>query len=81
MLGPCPWGRPASILRGSQAPTHPFRPPTVEEYEMSASDPRQRLEGLLAERILVLDGAMGTMVQTKGLELRRLRDLARKYSA
>src|SRR3954462_4521644 len=30
--------------------------------------PKSRLEELLAERILVLDGAMGTMVQTYGLE-------------
>jgi 5-methyltetrahydrofolate--homocysteine methyltransferase len=34
---------------------------------MQPSDLRQRLEGLLAERILVLDGAMGTMIQGYGL--------------
>ena len=35
---------------------------------MSRPDSRDQLESLLQERILVLDGAMGTMVQTKGLE-------------
>jgi 5-methyltetrahydrofolate--homocysteine methyltransferase len=35
---------------------------------MSAPESTVRLESLLAERILVMDGAMGTMVQTKGLE-------------
>ncbi len=32
------------------------------------TDTRSRLEELLAQRILVLDGAMGTMIQTLGLE-------------
>ena len=31
-------------------------------------DCRSELERLLAERILVLDGAMGTMIQARGLE-------------
>ena len=35
---------------------------------MSAPDVHDRLESLLRERILVIDGAMGTMLQTKGLE-------------
>ena len=30
-------------------------------------DVRQQLEGLLAKRILILDGAMGTMVQREKL--------------
>ncbi len=34
---------------------------------MTATDRRAQLEALLAERILVLDGAMGTMLQAAGL--------------
>ena len=34
---------------------------------MSAGDSRKRLEHLLQQRILVLDGAMGTMIQGRGL--------------
>ncbi len=33
-----------------------------------ASDIRRQLEQLLAERILVFDGATGTMMQSQGLE-------------
>ncbi len=35
---------------------------------MASVDRRAELEQLLSERILVLDGAMGTMVQARGLE-------------
>jgi 5-methyltetrahydrofolate--homocysteine methyltransferase len=35
---------------------------------MRASNARQRLERILAERILIIDGAMGTMMQRAGLE-------------
>jgi 5-methyltetrahydrofolate--homocysteine methyltransferase len=35
---------------------------------MTTSNPRTQLERLLSERILVLDGAMGTMIQAEGLE-------------
>jgi 5-methyltetrahydrofolate--homocysteine methyltransferase len=34
---------------------------------MGSADTRARLEALLAERILILDGAMGTMIQRRGL--------------
>jgi 5-methyltetrahydrofolate--homocysteine methyltransferase len=40
---------------------------------MSASQVRERLERLLSERILVLDGAMGTMIQAYGLDERAFR--------
>jgi 5-methyltetrahydrofolate--homocysteine methyltransferase len=33
---------------------------------MNSSDPRDVLSSLLRERILVLDGAMGTMIQARG---------------
>ena len=35
---------------------------------MSARHPHQRLEQALRERILVIDGAMGTMIQAEGLD-------------
>jgi 5-methyltetrahydrofolate--homocysteine methyltransferase len=35
---------------------------------MTKPTPRERLERLLSERILVIDGAMGTMMQRAGLE-------------
>ena len=34
---------------------------------MPDADPTHRLESLLRERILVIDGAMGTMIQAEGL--------------
>ncbi len=40
---------------------------------MSAGSLRDRLEDLLRERILVLDGAMGTMIQRLGLDEARFR--------
>src|SRR5947209_3256856 len=49
-------------------------PPRDEARPMTSRDKRDRdpvratLEALLAERILVLDGAMGTMIQTHSLE-------------
>ncbi|MBW2267962.1 MAG: methionine synthase [Deltaproteobacteria bacterium] len=35
---------------------------------MQSSKARRRVEALLAQRILILDGAMGTMIQAEGLE-------------
>jgi 5-methyltetrahydrofolate--homocysteine methyltransferase len=35
---------------------------------MRAPDARQRLEQILSERILIIDGAMGTMMQRAGLQ-------------
>ena len=41
---------------------------TAAEIPHSRQDTLTRLEALLAERILVMDGAMGTMIQSYGLE-------------
>ncbi|MCG8457341.1 MAG: homocysteine S-methyltransferase family protein, partial [Holophagales bacterium] len=41
--------------------------------ELAAPDVTRQLEELLAERILILDGAMGTMIQGYGLEERDFR--------
>ncbi len=41
---------------------------TTDLDEHRTKDLRQRLEELLARRILILDGAMGTMIQRHGLE-------------
>ncbi len=35
---------------------------------MAQPDPNERLQSLLRERILVIDGAMGTMIQARGLD-------------
>jgi len=40
---------------------------------MTAHDPGARLAALLRQRILVIDGAMGTMIQARGLEERDFR--------
>ena len=54
--------------------SNPSSPPpadlsgTHRYFVGSTSSIRQRLEGLLSQRILVLDGAMGTMVQAQQLD-------------
>jgi 5-methyltetrahydrofolate--homocysteine methyltransferase len=40
----------------------------MPRFESQRDSLRSRLEGLLSERILVLDGAMGTTIQTHGLQ-------------
>jgi 5-methyltetrahydrofolate--homocysteine methyltransferase len=43
------------------------KPPLMKDLTLSASPVLDELRALAAERILVLDGAMGTMIQTLGL--------------
>ncbi|MFL5681155.1 MAG: methionine synthase, partial [Chloroflexota bacterium] len=50
--------RPAAPPREAVATTAPARPPFTRESRLAQFEP------LLAQRILVLDGAMGTMIQT-----------------
>ncbi len=50
---------------GSTTTPRPASPPSTAEQHRHGV--RARLEALLAERILVLDGAMGTMIQSLGL--------------
>ena len=42
-------------------------PPSTDAAGSAAPTPRQRLEAACARRILVLDGAMGTMIQRHDL--------------
>jgi 5-methyltetrahydrofolate--homocysteine methyltransferase len=61
--GPAPRGIDTAKRQPAQLQIHE----TKNLETMSLRDTRTRLERLLRERILVLDGAMGTMVQSYGL--------------
>jgi len=59
----------------SGAPVLTSKPPTIDTLtaQRSREDRLAELEPLLARRILVLDGAMGTMIQSYRLEERDYR--------
>ncbi len=45
-----------------------YEPEMTDQSKRAATDVRDQLDALLAKRIVVLDGAMGTMIQRRGLE-------------